>query len=341
MFFSKNNINETNDDLIDDDDSMNSDNLSENEIGDGEDQINIKLSNLKLEIPPVKKSSNESFKGSQDLNNCISNDLLKKLDNSSPVNSIRTFSEVSFTNNSNYFLNTNEKPSDIILDLTPKKNSAHIKQSLFSKEIHNDANNYNNQHSYSNNNIKHLNQNLMGTKFASPPKQIMNNNFNVSVCGKNCINNLNYLNNTKNTNNSSNTNISNNKSYSGILPSRSESSEVITYQHLKFNSIVNSNYCNSNSNNQNCQNNQPSHNQSSQPDQYDSPTKDVQISNFIKNQSPYCLFTPTKTSNCADTGSGSGSKNKTVEPFNVVFTGKKGWFCSACKNFNFESNYIF
>ncbi len=240
---------------------------SEDEDEDDDEEVNKKaeLNNLPKKINGLNLNNIVTSKKNE-LYNCIPNDLLQKLDESSPVNSTRSLSE----NVSNGI----ERDHELLFEVNSNKFSSSKSNSVQKINRNNDLSGI----SFGNNPLPHQNFPFMA-KF---PHLNYYNSQNLSSGSS--LASVNYLN-------------SNSKNLSPTsLPTRSESAEVVSYQSLKFNSTVNK------ENDNNSQN---------------------QVNNSNSAKDTIKL--------------GTESKTKTVLPFNNVFSGKKGWFCNACKNFNFES----
>lgn len=280
---------------------------------------NIIIEDVDAEGRNKRRNSNESQL--LELNNCIPNDLLKQIESSSPVNSIRTFSEFELSNNNlphvlllperRHEMLEQPKARELIYNLSPNNKKYNTTKSAFSTNFTNQCN----QPIFINNcpnNFQQPPQQSCSMKYQ--PKHVQPQNFNSPRHTGHpfCIN----LNSPQKIN-SQNMRIP-------IIPTRSESAQVVSFQHLDFNNVLNNEIHNSN---------------------YfipNNPGSGHNIHGMISNQnnqnqqSTPKLFTKT-INNFSE--SGSGLKPKTVEPFNNVFTGKKGWSCSTCKNFNFESKF--
>ena len=281
---------------------------------------NMMIEDVDVESKNKRRNSNESQL--QELNNCIPNDLLKQIESSSPVNSIRTFSEFELSNsNLPHVLLLPErrqemleqpKARELIYNLSPNNKKYNTTKSTFA----NNFNNLCNQPMFINNCPNNFQQPSQQCGMKYQPKHIQPQNFNSPNHTGHpfCIN----LNSPQKVNSQ--------KVRIPILPTRSESAQVVSFQHLNFNNVLNNEIHNSNF---------------FTPD---NPGSGQNIQNMINQQNNQNLqsipklFTKTAINNFSE--SGSGTKPKTVEPFNNVFTGKKGWSCAQCKNFNFESKFI-
>lgn len=237
------------------------------ELNDNYDyEIDKKINELKLGNPS-RKNSNDSFKNLNDFNNCLSNDLIQKLEQSSPVKSIRSCSDIFIPKNS---LNCtkDEKESDFLFEIKEKHWKSKLNDTISSFGFNQGFCFYNTNHCPQNQNKNNINNNLAShiggnlSHIAYPSSNLKSNNSRL------------------------------NRSAHSIHPT--------------FNTDSNSN------------------------------SRDNQFSNYLNTKHSFSLNT--KSMNIS-----SGiplSKTKSVIPFNNVFTGKKGWFCNGCKNFNFESNIV-
>jgi len=370
--------------------SLNSEKTSELDINEHIENSQNENEIYKISDLISNQGNSKSIKSTEnhfhDLKNCIPNDLLKTIDGtSSPVNSTKGLTEVHIDKGNIHHDNirktnirSNNNDINIIMFEEVKVDTSQnvlyqdYQSVKFSNEqfypkqtISNTSTSYSNYY----NNQQNNHQQLPFSKFYAsnfPYNQQMISNFN-PLCLSGSLNLCN-----RKTEEMARTRQQMNNT---LLPTKSGSSNVVTYRNLLFNPFINNanNAMNENSNSNanvnfmyennkqynkdNCEGNFQDTFQNRTSNNYYNYTKSPQVNNVIhnlqnnQNTSPqikndfqnakqngsdfYSLFTPTNSSKEVD------PKADPIETFNNIFTGKKGWFCSTCKNFNFESNIYY
>ena len=301
------------------------------------DHLEQKFFNMNIESNNNNSHFNINYKGSNDtlnqrkeeFNGCLSNDLLKKLENLSPAKTTK----VNNANSDNSFSLDLMSPQMILSPCKPTKdNYNRTPHRLFNNNPYQNFNININNNQYNLNPYDNNYQNAEDYSFYYNNSN-MNTNMNTNMSP-----NMNHKNmNPNNMNPNTYTNDIHQRNFSQSIPSYNPNTGTFI---LDPESNMQNNYYTGTSNNRNNNPNNPNQNypqnfnnlhlEESNPLKryYSINEKNLNNMNYPSNN-PNSNFKDNKNKsiNCANT-------------FNKVFSGKNGWFCSECKNFNFESKHL-
>ncbi len=337
-----------------------------------ESNFNIKNLNIK-DSSYISSNSNESSKHLQKLDKCLTSDLLQKLDQPSPVgsplNSFKSYSDfpddissLEFNpKHSNYKEeeDTNNNiinENNLILDYNRSEKPYEINEPAFPSQSYND------DYKTSNNYYNHLDHNthtslnhIISNKFNS--KQINKLNEPTSFY----TTNRDDKENTENTNYFNLTNLCvNNGKYKSLgrgLGKYNKNNEVSDGRYMNFNGSIEGSFSGKYDGSYgDFDVNYGSKYDVNYDGVYDSAIYSFNTNTNINTNFNNSVNTNNTTKIITTSASAPTSKfdiintnlknlspqDKAKEEFTPynIFTGKKGWVCSICKNFNFESKYI-